>query len=181
MNRQGIFYGGLAALGIVILVIAGVFVYKAGQKSAVDAPGEGKPIASGPESATKSEVSLATVVPDANSSAADGVAKPEYVTPTAPGSELSFRSFDVRIEKGRFIPENVVIYSGDVARISFTAVDRAYDVTQPDTGYKIQVKKGETKEFEGKFPNPGKFTAYCDACGGPEAGFLGYIVVVPKQ
>lgn len=132
-------------------------------------------------SKTVAPVPSGLTVPEANTAnVPSGVAKPEIVSQVNVGGMTDRRAFSVRIENGRFDPSEIIVHAKDMVDINFTAVDRPYDVVQPDTGYQLTLAKGETKLLEGWFPSPAKYTIYCPTCGGPDKGPVGYIIAVPK-
>ncbi|MEK7607974.1 MAG: hypothetical protein AAB495_00090 [Patescibacteria group bacterium] len=133
-----------------------------------------------PESKTRLPVPGGAVVPEAGGVIA-GIASPSVVRPSGPGADTKIREFRVRIEKNIFSPDSLALYVGDVAHIDFEAVDKAYEVVQPDNGYRLSIPKGSSRLLEGQFNQAGKFVLYCESCGGPEKGPIGYITVVPKK
>jgi len=130
---------------------------------------------------TRAAVSGTIVVPEKGATdVPENVAVPTVVGPAGPATSASFRSFDVRAVGDAFVPDTINVYQRDTVRINMTAVDKDYDVTQPDYGFKVLVPKGATKPIEFGATASGKFTFFCAACGGPEKGPVGYLVVAPK-
>jgi plastocyanin len=119
-------------------------------------------------------------VPEKGESVPEGVAAPEVVTEAAPGVSAKFRSFDIKAENNKFNPSTVIVRLGDTVHINFTAQDKDYDITFPDYGMKQTAKKGETKILEFQALIPGKFTFYCELCGGLNSTAKGYIIVSEK-
>jgi plastocyanin len=170
--------------GVVVIVLIILIAMLWGKKAATGPEGG---VATGSvsgvvpeESKTRLEVPANTKVPDANSEVGADVAKPTAVANAAPGVSSKFRAFSISINNNDFAPGTVIISVGDIAHIDFTAVDRSYDITQPDYGFKLNIAKGETKLLEGQYSTAGKYIFYCSECGGPDKGPVGYIVVVPK-
>ena len=122
------------------------------------------------------------VVPDVGAeNVPENVAVPESVSPAAPHrGDASFRSFNVSINGGKFEPDTVIVKMGDTARINVTAVDGDYDYFQPDYGFKVRLAQGETKFTQFDATAAGKFTIFCESCGGPDRGPVGYLIVAPK-
>jgi hypothetical protein len=182
-RRKKIYVISAILLAVAVLIATGILVYRAGRRAGLEGPGGNMAIGPAETNAavTRAAVPDGITVPEVNAMVSEDVAAPAKVVPTADGSELAYRSFDVRIDQGKFQPSSVILYAGDVARISFTAVDRDYDLVQPDNGYRLKILKGRSRGLEGQFPMPGKFTVYCESCGGPVDGFLGYIIVVPRD
>lgn len=174
-----IFAGSLVA----VLVIAGLAGYYLGRnKAGLGGPqggpngtGDGAPAAS----ATREDVPAGTGVPEPGANVAANIAVPQSVAPAAPGVDSKKRQFRVEVNNGAFVPDTVIVKRGDIAHISFVAVDKDYDLVQPDYGFSLQLPRGEEKLLEAQFPNDGKYIFYCPSCGGPDSGPKGYIIVVP--
>jgi heme/copper-type cytochrome/quinol oxidase subunit 2 len=114
-------------------------------------------------------------VPDVNSPASN-LANPNSIIPF--GTAKS-RSFSITISNNQFTPNQIAAYQGDNLAISFTAKDKNYDVYQPEYGWKQTILKGESKPVIFQATASGKFTFYCQSCGGPSKGPVGYIYVSP--
>ena len=84
------------------------------------------------------------------------------------------------LDKDAVSPQKVIVKLLDIVTINFSAVDKSYDMTQPDNGLSWTVPKGGSKNLQFQGSTPGQFTFYCVSCGGPDKGPVGYIVVVPK-
>jgi len=111
----------------------------------------------------------------------EGVAVPKNVSPASESSDAKIRNFsDLKIENNKFTPREFIVKQGDIFDVNVTAVDKDYDFTQPDYGFNLNIKKGETKRVQFQTTAAGKFTFYCKSCGGPEKGPVGYLTVVPK-
>lgn len=110
----------------------------------------------------------------------ENVATPTVVGPAGVNTTASYRSFDISAAGGKFTPDTVIVRVKDTVHINLTAVDRDYDFTQPDYGFKVPVPKGQSKPIEFGATAPGKFTFYCSVCGGPDRGPVGYLVVVTQ-
>lgn len=130
---------------------------------------------------TRMDVPADTVVPEKDSAnIPENVAIPEVVVPAAPEAESNFRVFDLMVKGDKFIPDTVAVNVGDTVHINISAADKSYDLVQPDYGFKVVLPKGETKVLEFQATNDGKYVLYCEKCGGPENGPVGYIIVVKK-
>ncbi len=133
------------------------------------------------QSATYATIPAGTAVVAQNATGtAANIAVPKVVIPAAPGVSASLRVFDISGNGGVFTPSTVTAYVGDTVHINFTAVDKAYDITFPDYNMKQTAQKGETKVLEFQATNAGKFTYYCDSCGGLKSNAVGYMEIVPK-
>lgn len=109
------------------------------------------------------------------------IAKPENVSPASQVSNSSIRTFELIVaENNKFNPEFITAYKGDVVDFYIKAVDKDYDFYQPDYGYKQIIKKGEQKRIQFQVATEGKFIFYCESCGGPDKGPIGYIIVKSK-
>ncbi len=160
----------LIAIAVVVILILAWVIYR---KAEIPAPEGTMP--------TRSEVPAGTVVPDKDSvNTPENVAVPGLVTAAAPQSESKFRSFDIRVEGDKFVPDTVAVNVGDTVHVNLTAADKDYDFVQPDYGFSGALPKGKTKILEFQATSEGKYTLYCAKCGGPEKGPVGYIIVVKK-
>jgi len=111
----------------------------------------------------------------------EGVAVPKNVSPASAVSDAKIRNFsELKIENNKFTPQEFIVKQGDIFDVNVTAVDKDYDFTQPDYGFYLSIKKGETKRVQFQATAAGKFIFYCKSCGGPEKGPVGSLVVVPK-
>jgi hypothetical protein len=170
-----IFVGSL----IVVLLIAGIAGYYLGRNNvgmggpSQDAAGEAA------RSDTREDVPAGTTVPDPGAQVASNIAVPEGVAPAAPGVDSKKRQFSVEVRGDAFVPDTVIVSRGDIAQINFLAVDKDYDLVQPDYGFSLALPQGEKRLLEAQFPNAGKYVFYCPSCGGPDSGPKGYIIVVP--
>lgn len=158
---------------IIILLLAARFAYR---------PREAPPAETLPETlSTRTEAPEGIVVPEEDSTnTPENVAIPDTVTAAAPQVEAKFRSFNLRVEGDKFIPDTVVVNVGDTVHINISAADKDYDFFQPDYGFAGVLPKGQTKVLEFQATSEGKYTLYCAKCGGPEKGPVGYIIVVSK-
>jgi len=164
----------LIIVGIILVLIITTFVlFKPTQKILSPTP---TPVG-GPSSPTRSDVPKDAKVYDVGESAPEGIGIPISVSEYG---LTKLRSFNMQIEKNTFMPNTFSCYEGEVLKISITAVDKDYDVIQPDNGFKLIIKKGESKFLEGQMNAVGKFTFYCESCGGLNSKAIGYIIVVPK-
>lgn len=129
---------------------------------------------------TMAPAPIGLTVPGPDSLAAVNVAKPNLVTPASPGSPSNFRRFNLEIKGDKFIPDTVIVNKGDVVDLALTAVDKSYDFTQPDFGLKRSIPKGQTGGLQFGATSAGKFTFFCSACGGPDKGPVGYIIIIER-
>lgn len=174
MPRKYIIFGAV----VLILIIAILVVVLTGGKSGPEIPG-GTTTIPNDQSGTYKPVGANIVVPDANSQVDSGVAKPTEVKSVGV-DDLSARSFNVVLNGNSVSPQKIIIKLLDLVTINFSAVDKTYDLTQPDNGLSWTVPGGGSKSLQFQGMTPGEFTYYCDSCGGPDKGPVGYFVVVPK-
>lgn len=124
------------------------------------------------------------VVPDKGAeNVPENVAVPENVSPSNVAGTASFRTFPtLKMENNKLGPQDTVTtYVGDTVTLYIEAVDADYDFTMPNYGFReIPIPKGDTKKIAFTATAEGKFTFFCQSCGGPEKGPVGYLVVVPK-
>ncbi len=169
---------------VVVAVIAGVFIYNA-KKSNLPAQttgtigtqaGQGQV----QQSLTKTNVPANITVPDVGAKPVSAdVAVPTSVAAAAPGVSAKLRTFNIQASNDLYNPSTVIVKVGDTVHINFTAVDKTYDITFPDYGMKQTATKGQTKILEFQAVSQGKFTYYCDLCGGLTSKTIGYIIVAP--
>lgn len=158
------------AIAVILAILATVAI-RFGYRSAEAPPAKMSP--------TKSKVPAGTVVPEPDSAGVPGnVALPDVVTAAAPQSGSKFRSFNLRVEGDKFIPDTLAVRVGDTVHVNITAADKDYDFVQPDYGLNGVLPAGQTKILEFQAITEGKYTLYCGKCGGPENGPVGYIIVV---
>ena len=129
-------------------------------------------------------VPVGTVVPEIDTEMPAGlkdkIAVPEATAPVNPtsGSDAQIRTYTVRAEANKFIPEKIIVNQGDIVHIDFTAVDKDYDFVLGGYNMKQNVKAGGTASLEFQALKDGDFIYYCNTCGGLEAGPQGHIIVV---
>jgi hypothetical protein len=161
---------------VVIIIILVVVFYKPGSQTTLAptaTPGIGN------TSPTKGEVPKDAKVYEVGETAPAGVAVPLSVSDYSTGK---LRYYETKIENDVFAPNTFSCYEGDLLKIAITAVDKDADIVIPDMNMSFPlIKKGETKTLEGQMLNPGKYTFYCEKCGGLNSTAVGYIIVVPKS
>lgn len=108
------------------------------------------------------------------------IALPTVVVPAASGSESSFRSFAIIADNDTFSPLKIIAKVGDTVNISFSAVDKNYDIIFPSYNMQKTAKAGQTEMLQFNARKEGSFTYYCSICGGPEAGPKGNIIIVAE-
>lgn len=127
-------------------------------------------------------------VPSSSPDAAAGVPaaggsttrQPAPQNATVPDDSLKVRNFSVSVSGNQFSPNTVVAKVGDTVHFTVTAIDKDYDFTQPDYGFRVLLPKGKPKAIEFQATADGKFAFYCTSCGGPSKGPVGYLVIAPK-
>jgi heme/copper-type cytochrome/quinol oxidase subunit 2 len=118
------------------------------------------------------------VVPNAGATNVPAtVAVPQVEAAASQTSGSQYRSFDIMIENGQFVPDTIAVNLGDIVNLELSAVDANYDFTQPDYSLGVPIPQGENvrKEFQANVS--GKFVFYCSLCGGPAKGPVGYLIV----
>ncbi len=186
-NRQkldGKKVAGIAiAVAAVILIIVLVSLSRQNSSSSGTSPEQASGNSPEPQKfATREAPPTDIVVPDKNSeNLQENIAKPAVVASANSTNDSSYRSFDIKISNDAFTPDTVIVNQGDTANINVTAVDKNYDFNQPDYGFNVMIKKGETKKIQFGATAAGKFIFYCVSCGGPEKGPQGYIIVASKD
>jgi plastocyanin len=128
--------------------------------------------------ATRTPVPANTVVPDKGATGTPAnVAVPAQQGPGDPAGNVSYRSFNIKIQNNAFSPSTVIVKQGDTVNLALTAVDANYAFTQPDYGFNAQIAKGQTKSAQFQASQSGDFIFYCGSCGGPSKGPVGHIIV----
>ena len=131
-----------------------------------------------PSIVTRTAVPANTVVPDKGATGIPAnVAVPAVQGPGDPAGNVSYRSFNIKIENNVFSPSTVIVKQGDTVNLSLTAVDGNYGFTQPDYGFNAPIAKGQTKNAQFQVLQSGDFLFYCGSCGGPSKGPVGHIIV----
>lgn len=180
-NIVGISVAVVAVAVVLIVVVSGLNKQRNGIP-VKQAPGD---LSSQTEKIVTREASPKDiVVPNKDSKIfPENVAKPSIVAPGSPTNNSSYRSFDIKAVNNEFTPNTIIVNEGDTMNINVTAVDKDYDFTQPDFGFKMVIKRGKTEKIQATFPvgASGKFTFYCASCGGPAKGSLGYIIVASRK
>jgi hypothetical protein len=170
MNRKNAWLAGSVVLLAIIILVWGK------SKPAPGPEGEEK------MTPTRAAVPANAVVPNPSSTdLSPNLAIPKAELQAAPEAETKWRSFDISLDRNHFVPDTISVYQGDTVHVIVHAVDKNYDVSQPDYGFRLSIPKGGAKLLEFAAMNTGKFSLVCDACGGINAGAVGYIVVVPKN
>ncbi|MFH1246576.1 MAG: cupredoxin domain-containing protein [Candidatus Liptonbacteria bacterium] len=105
------------------------------------------------------------------------IAVPEREVPVSPSAESQYRVFSMRADNNAFSPNTIIGKRGDIIHIAVSAIDNAYDFTQPDYGFNVQIKKGQTKTIEFNASASGQFTFYCKSCASQGAAALGTIII----
>jgi len=163
---------------VVVLVVGVIVLMKRSPQSYLPSLGGAPAAPKGPT--TREAPPQNIVVPESASTTPKGVAAPTVVAPANVANTASYRSFNLKAENNAFTPNTVIVKQGDTTDINITAVDKDYDFTQPDYGFKEPLPKGQTKKIQFGATAAGKFTFYCASCGGPEKGPVGYIIIAPK-
>ena len=172
--------------GVIVLIILGVGIYLYQQKSAVAPPsgasvtepttptgGGATPIISPTKALTPKDIK----VPEEGEKTSQGVATPTNVIAASPTTDAKLRFFEIKADKNKFEPQTIIVNRLDLIDIKLTAVDKEYDITIPDFGIFQKANKGETKPIQFQATAEGKYTYYCNSCGGLKSGAIGYIIV----
>jgi heme/copper-type cytochrome/quinol oxidase subunit 2 len=169
----------VAALIVVAVAGALFLAQRAGRLALpeIQRPGEA------PVSPTREEVPPGVEVPELGEEAAEGVAVPVHVAPASdfPLTDAQSRSFMIVAENNRFSPNQIIVRHMDVVTIDFSAVGRTYDITIPDYGLQRVAADGQTVRLQFQADQVGRFTFYCERCGGLQGGVTGTITVVPAE
>lgn len=114
---------------------------------------------------TRGPIPYDASVPDqGDTQVATDTAVPGLVAPAGPKTSALFRSFSIRAVNNSFSPSKIVVYRGDTVSINITAEDHDYNFVQPDYGFNVLIRKGESKVVEFSATAAGTFTYYCSMC-----------------
>jgi hypothetical protein len=171
---------------LVLVIVAGILIFakdpiidKFSPAKTVETP-KGGPNGNDVYSPTHVAAPTTIVIPDANTTGLpENVAIPDKVV-ESPTSNSSLRVFDITANGGKFSPDTVAVKQNDSVRITINAVDKDYDFVQPEMGFNFTIAKGTSKNLDFSSVNVGKFTFYCERCGGLKGSAVGYIIVAPK-
>ncbi|OGZ52513.1 MAG: hypothetical protein A3B25_02385 [Candidatus Ryanbacteria bacterium RIFCSPLOWO2_01_FULL_48_26] len=177
-DRKKIIGVAIAVMAVLLIVIVGSLSRKQ-NSSQGEVTGQ---TGSQPEIVTREAPPKDIAVPSTSSvNLQEDVAKPKVVAPGSSRNNSSYRSFDIRMENDVVTPSTIIVYKGDTADINVAAVDKDYNFSQPDYGFNVLIKKGQTQKIQFGATAAGKFIFYCATCGGPEKGPHGYIIVANKE
>ena len=170
----------LIIAAIVIVLIIGAVIIFGGKKSGL-AP-SATPTAGGNYTETKRELPKDAKVYGVGESTPEGVASPMSVSKMTGDAGINLYAFSITAEKDKFTPNTVFVYQNDIVKLFIKAVDKNYDIYQPDSGLKMVFKKGEAEKYLEKqmFEAPGDYLFYCESCGGLKSTAVGHIIVLPK-
>lgn len=130
------------------------------------------------ETADRKAVPTGTKVPEVNEVIPDElkeiIAVPKEVIP----AEANLRVFDIKGENGKLVPEKIIINYNDIVHINFMAIDGDYNVIFSGYNMMLSAKAGETKIMGFAANQDGRFTYYCEECGGFSKTVPGEIIVV---
>lgn len=134
-----------------------------------------------PTTETRTEILEKIEAPDETTEdVPENIAQPIFTREKTDSVNSSLkRIFKIKAEDNKFIPDTIVVNQGDTLSLEITAVDQDYDFVQPDYGLTAKISEGETLRGGFQAADPGKFTFYCEICGGLEEGAKGYIIVNP--
>ena len=170
----------LIIAAIVVVLVIGAVVIFGGKKSGL-APSP-TPTPSGKYTATKHELPKDAKVYGVGEKTPEGVAAPISISKMTGDAGINLYAFSITAEKNKFTPNTVFVYQNDIVKLFIKAVDKDYDIYQPDSGLKMVFKKGEAEKYLEKqmFEAPGDYVFYCESCGGLNSTAVGHIIVVPK-
>lgn len=115
----------------------------------------------------------------------ENIARPTQVFPGVPvnNQPQQSRAFNILIENDKFFPDTIIVNDWDDIVLYVKAIDKDYDLTQPNISFNKTIPKGQTVVFRHGFGETGgiKLTFFCTSCGGPEKGPIGQILIVPRE
>jgi len=133
--------GKLLIIGAIISFLAvGSLIIFSGKKTGL-APSL-TPTASGNYTETKRELPKDEKVYGMGEITPEGVAAPISISKMTGDAGINLFAFSITAEKDKFTPNTVFIYQNDIVKLFIKAVDKDYDIYQPNSGLKIVFKKG---------------------------------------
>ncbi len=117
------------------------------------------------------------------------IAVPERAVSSNPfsGTTSQHRNFSFNLENNNLINNSdsgneINVYLYDDLSLSFTAIDKDYDIYIPDFfGRSFEIKVGETIRRSFQLTSPGSFPYYCEVCGGINSQASGLINVFERE
>jgi len=182
MSRNRLIIIGVS-LAAIIIVVGIVFLRPQPESQPSNLPTSGAQTGQGgtpSETQTRTPVPADVTAPVVGQQVASSVAPPQVVTPANSHTASQLRSFTITANHNAFTPSTIIVNQGDIVNIVVSAVDKNYDFTQPDYGFKQAIPKGQSKQIQFGATASGKFSFYCASCGGPSAGPIGYIEIIGK-
>jgi len=175
---------GLVIIGLAIIVlILGISVRSLKYKGKL--PGAELSTSTGPTttSLTREPAPENVKVPEVGEKVSKDVAVPTQVSRASdsPLSDAKHRQFSIVAENNKYSPNEIIVHHMDVVTIDFSAKGKTYDITIPDYGLKRVVEAGNSVKIQFQADQVGKFTFYCDLCGGLKSGVTGVLIVVSKK
>jgi hypothetical protein len=172
---------GLVGLAVLVLIL-GMGMRGLREKTKLTLPGAPTGGSPAPTSLTRAPAPENVKVPEPGEKVAEGVAPPTHVAPASdsPLSDAKHRQFSIVAENDRYSPNEIIVRQMDVVTIDFSAKDKTYDLTIPDYGLKRVVEAGGAVKIQFQADQAGKFTFYCELCGGLKSKTTGTLIVVSK-
>ncbi|HTY39612.1 MAG TPA: hypothetical protein VMC43_00770 [Candidatus Paceibacterota bacterium] len=90
------------------------------------------------------------------------------------------RAFRVFLDSEQMVPSTFIVNQGDNVRFEVSSFDNTYDLTQPEYDLHAPIKMGLRTILPFKATQAGTYLLYCQICGGPLKGPVGYLMVTPK-
>ncbi|MBI2013861.1 MAG: cupredoxin domain-containing protein [Candidatus Colwellbacteria bacterium] len=122
------------------------------------------------EGGTRKEITETVATPEVGSSANQDVAVPTKVTQVG---TVERREFDISGENQKYVPSTIVVNTGDIVKINFTAVDGNYDIFFSDLGVYKEIIEGTTETIQFQVSGHGEYEFYCqNSCRNEVTGKL---------
>jgi len=183
-KQKKIVIGAAAAVVVIVIVaVISVFLMNGPQKNAPSVAGNNPQTTNTTTAPRAVPTRLPTptnvIVPEAGAmNVPANIAVPQVEAAASPSGNSKYRSFNIIIQAGQFIPNTVTVNLGDIVNLEVGAVGAGYDFTQPDYDIKASIPDNGSKRIQFGAAATGKFVFYCSSCGGPAKGPLGYLIVV---
>lgn len=173
----------IVALSVVLLVGILMLGFRLMDKSSnqdndtseksLELEGAGKSLSS-VEGGSREPIKEVIVTPEKESKGVpSGVAVPQDVIRREEDGGKALRNFSIKGENNTYVPNTIVVNDGDVINISFTAVEKKYNIFFPDFGIYKTVEKGQTQTVNFQATPYGQYTFFCkDVCSEEVEGIL---------
>ena len=90
------------------------------------------------------------------------------------------RIFRAYLDDEQLVPSTFIVYQNDNVQLEITSFDNTYDINQPEYGIHMPIRLGMRTLIPFKATQAGTYLLFCQSCGGPSKGPVGYLMVLPE-